>query len=82
MVKNSLSVRYEDIVLDVGFRCDFLVENCIIVECKAVKELTPIDEAQLLNYLKVTERQVGLLINFNILKLTDGLKRKVNKYIS
>ena len=82
MVKNSLSVRYEDIVLDVGFRCDFLVENCIIVECKAVKELTPIDEAQLLNYLKITEKQVGLLINFNVLKLTDGLKRKVNNYIN
>jgi len=56
------------------------VEKCIIVECKAVKELTPIDEAQLLNYLKITEKQVGLLINFNVIKLTDGLKRKVNNY--
>ena len=78
--EKSLPVKYADILLDVGFRCDFLVEKCIIVECKAVKELTPIDEAQLLNYLKITEKQVGLLINFNVIKLTDGLKRKVNNY--
>ena len=43
-------VRYEDIILDVGFRCDFLIENRVIVECKAVSALTEIDQAQLLNY--------------------------------
>ena len=78
--EKCLPVKYGDITLDLGFRCDFLVENCIIVECKAVRELTAIDEAQLLNYLRVTEKQIGLLINFNVIKLTDGLKRKVNNY--
>ncbi len=79
--EKALPVKYENVKLDVGFRCDFLVENCIILECKAVKELAPIDEAQLLNYLKITNKQVGLLINFNVMKLTDGLKRIVNHFV-
>jgi GxxExxY protein len=76
----SLPVKYEKIKLDVGFRCDFFVENSVIVECKSVSALAPIDEAQLLNYLKITNTQVGLLINFNVIKLTDGLKRIVNNF--
>ncbi len=75
-----LPVQYEDLVLDVGFRCDFYIENCLIVECKAVNELTRIDDAQLLNYLKASNSQVGLIMNFNVLKFTDGLKRMVNNY--
>jgi len=78
--EKTLPVAYEDIFLDVGFRCDFLVDKQVIVECKAVKELTPMDHAQLLNYLKITNLQVGLLINFNVRKLTTGLKRIVNKF--
>ena len=79
--EKALSIPYKEIVLDVGFRCDFLVADCVIVECKAVKELTPIDQAQILNYLKITKRQVGLLINFNTLQLTrGGIKRIVNQY--
>ncbi|MDO9516773.1 MAG: GxxExxY protein [Methanosarcinaceae archaeon] len=78
--EKSLPVQYEEIALEVGFRCDFYIENCLIVECKAVKELSRMDEAQLLNYLKITNTQVGLLFNFNTLKLTDGLKRIVNNY--
>ena len=78
--EKALPVFYEDILLDVGFRCDFLVDKRVIVECKAVKEITAIDQAQLLNYLKVTDLRVGLLINFNVLKLTDGIKRLVNKF--
>jgi len=75
-----LPVKYEDIILEIGFRCDFYIENSIIVECKAVKEILPIHQAQLLNYLKISEIKVGLLINFNKLKLTDGLKRIVHNY--
>jgi GxxExxY protein len=78
--EKSLPVPYEDIFLDVGFRCDFLVDKEVIVECKSVKEITPIDHAQLLNYLKISELQLGLLINFNVLKLTQGLKRVANNY--
>ena len=78
--EKTLPVPYEDILLEVGFRCDFLIDKRIIVECKSVKEVTPLDHAQLLNYLKITELQVGLLINFNVLKLTNGIKRIVNNY--
>ena len=61
-----------------GFRCDFLVDKRVIVECKAVSAITEIDEAQLLNYLKVTGLHVGLLINFNVNVLKNGIKRMIN----
>lgn len=78
--EKGLGVRYEDVLLDVGFRCDFLVDRRVIVECKAVSTLTGIDEAQLLNYLKVTNLQVGLLINFNVRTLKSGIKRMVHNF--
>ena len=78
--EKTLPVPYEDILLEVGFRCDFLIDKRIIVECKSVKEVTPLDHAQLLNYLKITDLTVGLLINFNVRKLTDGIKRIVNSF--
>ena len=78
--EKDLRVPYEDIILEVGFRCDFLIDKRIIVECKSVKEVTPLDHAQLLNYLKITGLQLGLLMNFNVRKLTDGIKRIVNNY--
>ena len=78
--EKDLPVQYGDVRLDVGFRCDFIVENEIIVECKAVRELTSIDEAQVINYLKITKLEIGLLINFNVIKLKDGIKRLANNY--
>ena len=57
-----------------------MVDKRVIVECKSVKEVTPLDHAQLLNYLKITNLTVGLLINFNVRKLTDGIQRIVNNY--
>jgi GxxExxY protein len=78
--EKTLPVPYEDIFLEVGFRCDFLIDKRIIVECKSVKEVTPLDHAQLLNYLKITDLQLGLLINFNVRMLTKGIKRIVNNY--
>ena len=78
--EKTLSVPYEDIILDVGFRCDFLVDQRVIVECKCVENLHPIDEAKLLNYLKVTKLRVGLLINFNVLILKRGIRRMVNNF--
>jgi GxxExxY protein len=78
--EKDMPVIYDEIKLEVGFRCDFLVENNVIVECKSVKELNQIDEAQILNYLKITGLQVGLLINFNTMNLVKGLKRLVNNY--
>jgi len=78
--EKTLPVPYEDIFLEIGFRCDFLVDKRIIVECKSVKEITPLDRAQLLNYLKITDLTVGLLINFNVRILKSGIKRIVNNY--
>ncbi len=78
--EKALPVPYEDIILEVGFRCDYLVDKRVIVECKSVKEVTPLDHAQLLNYLKITDLQLGLLINFNVRILTKGIKRIVNNY--
>ena len=78
--EKTLPVIYEDIKLDIGFRCDFLIDERLLVEYKAVNELTAIDEAQLLNYLKVTNLTVGLLINFNVVLLKDGIKRMVNHF--
>ena len=78
--EKTLPVPYEDIYLDVGFRCDFLVDKEVIVECKSVREITPLDHAQLLNYLKITKLQLGLLINFNVLRLTQGINRIANNY--
>ena len=78
--EKTLPVPYEDILLEVGFRCDFLVDKRVIVECKSVKEVTPLDHAQLLNYLKITDLKLGLLINFNVRILKSGIKRIVNNY--
>ena len=78
--EKTLPVPYEDIFLEVGFRCDFLVDQRVIVECKSVKEITPLDHAQLLNYLKITKLQLGLLINLNVRILKSGIKRIVNNY--
>ena len=78
--EKALPVPYEDIILDVGFRCDFLVDGRVIVECKTVQEISAIDQAKLLNYLKIAKLQVGLLINFNVLLLKRGIRRMVNNF--
>ena len=78
--EKNLPVPYEDVILDVGFWCDFLVDRRVIVECKSVEALHPIDEAKLLNYLKITKLQVGFLINFNVLILKKGIRRMVNNF--
>jgi len=73
-----LPVYYNDIKVDLGYRIDLLVENVIIVEIKAVQKIAPIHEAQLLSYLKLSGKRLGLLINFNVKLLKDGIKRMVN----
>ncbi|GBE28129.1 hypothetical protein BMS3Bbin03_02065 [bacterium BMS3Bbin03] len=78
--EKALPVIYGDVKLDVGFRCDFLIEDRVILECKAVNKIMPIDEAQLLNYLKITKLTVGLLINFNVLVLKNGIKRMADHF--
>lgn len=73
----ELPVVYDGVRIDVGYRIDLLVEDQVIVELKAVAALAPIHEAQLLTYLKLSGKKVGLLINFNVLHLKDGIKRRV-----
>jgi GxxExxY protein len=73
----SVPVRYKGVLLDCGYRLDVLVEKAVIVELKAVEKLLPINEAQLLTHMKLAEKRVGLLINFNVKLLMEGLVRRV-----
>lgn len=75
-----LPLEYQDVRLEVGYRIDVLVEGLVIVELKSVDKVHPIFEAKLLSYLRLSQLQVGLLINFNVLRLKDGLKRMVNGF--
>lgn len=73
-------VVYKGVHLECGYRLDFLVNNAIVVEIKAVDGIPPVFEAQLVTYLSLGGWQVGLLINFNVLMLKDGIRRKVLNY--
>lgn len=76
----SLPIMYDGIKIDVGYRLDLIVEDAVIVELKAVERILPIHQAQLLSYLKLSGRKLGLLINFNVIHLRDGIKRVVNNF--
>lgn len=73
-----LPLVYEDVKLECGYRIDLIVENKVIVEIKSVESLNPIHSVQLLTYLKLSNCKLGLLLNFNVLQLKDGIKRVVN----
>jgi GxxExxY protein len=68
-------IIYKQIKLDCGYRIDVLVENQVVVELKVVDEINPVHEAQILTYLKFSGKRIGLLINFNVTTLKDGLRR-------
>lgn len=76
--QRRLPIVYGDVKLDAGYRIDFLVEKCVIVEVKAVEKLLPLHTAQLLTYLKLAQKPVGLLLNFNVPHLRDGIRRHIN----
>ena len=76
----SFPIDYDGLKIDAGYRIDLLVEEAIIVELKSVEKILPIHEAQLLTYLKLSNLKVGLLINFNVLRIKDGIKRLVNNF--
>ncbi len=78
--QKSLSVIYKDVKLDCGYRLDLLVEKEVIVELKSVEKILPIHKAQLMSYLKLSGCKVGLLINFNVEILKDGIVRIVNNF--
>jgi GxxExxY protein len=75
--ERPLPVEYKGKQVDCGYRLDLLVDRRVVVELKAVEELDPVHEAQLLTYLRLTGARVGLLINFNVPLLTDGVRRRV-----
>ena len=76
--QKEIPIDYKGTTVDCGFRSDLLVDGMLIVELKARDSLLPIHEAQLLTYLKLSKIKVGLLINFNVLVLKDGIKRLAN----
>ena len=73
----ELPVIYKAVKVDIGYRIDLLVEDTIIVELKAVQQLAPIHRAQLLAYLKLSGKQLGLLLNFNTVHLKEGIERLI-----
>ena len=73
-----LPVRYDDVIIDAGYRIDMLVEDVIIIENKAVQELLPIHEAQLLTYLRLSGLKLGFLLNWNVRLMKNGINRMVN----
>ena len=79
--QKPLPVIYKDVRLDCGYRLDFVVENLLVIELKAIAEMAPIHEAQLLTYLKLARLPLGLLINFNVPVLKQGVKRVVAREV-
>jgi GxxExxY protein len=75
-----LPVEYKGIKLDCGYRIDVVVNDLIVIELKTVENILPIHEAQLLTYLKLSRRSVGLLMNFNVPVLKQGITRLVNRF--
>jgi GxxExxY protein len=80
--QKPLPIEYKGVKLDCGYRLDLLVEKAVVVEIKAVSSIEPIHEAQLLTYLKVGGWKVGLLVNFNVPVLKDGIRRRVLQPVS
>jgi GxxExxY protein len=76
--QEKLPIIYDGMRLEAGYRIDLFVEDEIIVEIKTVERLLPVHTAQLLSYLKLSEKKLGFLINFNVPRLMDGIKRVVN----
>ena len=75
--EKPLPVRYREILLETEFRVDMLVADEVVLEIKAVEKSLPVHESQLLTYLKLSNRRVGLLINFNVRLLKDGIRRVI-----
>ena len=76
--QKELPIQYDGQTIDAGYRLDLLVDNTVIVELKAVADIAPIHHAQIISYLKLGKKPVGLLINFNVQRLKDGIKRFAN----
>jgi len=71
-------IQYDKITIESGSRLDFVVESSVVFELKAIEKLLPIHEARLLTYLRLTQKRLGFLINFNVVLLKEGIRRLVN----
>lgn len=78
--QKAVPLIYGTVKLECGFRADLLVERTVVVEIKSKEAIHPVDQAQLLSHLRLLDLQVGLLINFHVVQLKDGIKRMVNNY--
>ncbi len=74
----GIPINYEGVKLDLGFRADLIIEHLVIVELKAVEKVLPVHKKQLTTYLKLTRMKLGLLVNFNVNLIKDGIERVVN----
>jgi GxxExxY protein len=75
-----MPIVYREVKLDCGYRLDLVVEDSVVVEIKVVEQLAPIHDAQLLSYLRLSAKKVGLIINFHVRVLKNGIKRIVNEF--
>jgi len=75
--QKAVPIVYKDIKLDCGYRMDILVENTVVIELKVVDAINPVHDAQILTYMKFANKNIGLLINFNVTVLKNGIKRFV-----
>jgi GxxExxY protein len=78
--QKAVPLVYNSVRLECGFRADLVINGKVVVEIKCKEALHPVDQAQLLSYLRLLDLQVGLLINFHVVALKDGIKRMVNHY--
>ncbi len=78
--QKPLSIKYKDVRLDCGYRLDILVDNQIVLELKSCEQIEPIHKAQLLTYLRLADLTLGLLLNFNVPVMKDGIVRIVNEF--
>lgn len=78
--EKPIRLEYKGIVLEAGYRLDFLVAECLVVELKAIEALAPVDDAQLITYLRLGGWRLGLLINFNVPVLKSGIHRRIFGY--
>src|SRR6202163_4994380 len=76
--QQAIPVVYEDVRMDLGFRADLIVESKVVVEIKSVEAIAPVHKKQLLTYLRLTDKRLGLLINFNVELIKNGISRVVN----
>jgi GxxExxY protein len=78
--EGTLPVRYDGVTIDIGYRIDLLVEGAIVVELKSVEKLNPVNKIQLLTYLRISNKRLGLLLNFNVQSLKHSIVSVINSH--